>query len=81
MRLWIGILTFLLGAGLWGRSQWRTGPHPRWLAKLGIGTAALGLSTLSMTQAGLPWNVASICFSLIAIILIGWVVVETLRRR
>ena len=81
MRLWIGILTFLLGAGIWARSEWREVPAPRRGARLGFGTAALGLSTLAMTQPGLPWTIASICFSVAAIILIGWVVVETLRRR
>lgn len=80
MRLWIGILTFLLGAGLWARSEWR-GAAPPWLGRLGLGTAALGLSTLAMTQPGLPWIISSICFSIIAIVLIGWVVMDTLRRR
>jgi hypothetical protein len=81
MRLWIGILTFLLGAGIWARSEWRPGRGPAWLGRLGLGTAALGLSTLAMTQPGLSWIIASICFSIVAIVLIGWVVVETLRRR
>ena len=81
MRLWIGILTFLLGAGLWARSEWRRRPSPPWLARLGLGTASLGISTLAMTQPGLPWIFSSICFSVIAIVLIGWVVVDTIRRR
>lgn len=81
MRLWIGILTFLLGAGIWARSEWRATAAPGWHARLGLGTAALGLSTLAMTQPGLSWIIASICFSLVAIILIGWVIVDTLRRR
>jgi hypothetical protein len=33
-----------------------------------------------MTQTGLAWTISSICFSLVAIILIGWVIVDTLRR-
>ena len=81
MRLWIGIATFLIGAGLWARSQRRADPARPWLGRLGLGTLALGLSTLAMTQPGFAWTISSICFSLIAIILIGWVVVETLRRR
>ena len=81
MRLWIGILTFLLGAGICARSEWRKGPMPPWLGRLGLGTAALGLSTLAMTQPGLPWIISSICFSVVAIVLIGWVVVDTVRRR
>ncbi len=81
MRLWIGIATFFAGAALWARSQWSAAAAPRWLARLGLGTAALGLSTLAMTQPGMAWTVSSICFSVVAIVLIGWVVVETLRRR
>ena len=81
MRLWIGILTFLLGAGIWARSEWRENPAPGWVARLGLGTAALGLSTLAMTQPGLWWIIASICFSIVAIILIGWVITDTIRRR
>jgi len=81
MRLWIGIATFFAGAALWARSQWSSAAAPRWLARLGLGTAALGLSTLAMTQPGMAWTISSICFSIVAIVLIGWVVVETLRRR
>jgi len=81
MRLWIGIATFLVGAGLLARSQRREAGAPRWLARLGLGTVALGLSTLAMTQPGMAWTISSICFSVVAIILIGWVVIETLRRR
>jgi len=81
MRLSVGIVTFLLGAALWARSQWGPRPVPRWLARLGVGMAALGVSTLAMTQAGVPWIILSISCSLIAIALIGWVVVENFRRR
>ena len=81
MRLWIGIATFLLGAALWARSQWRPTSAPARTARLGLGTAALGLSTLAMTQEGIEWTISSICFSLVAIILIGWVVFELLWRR
>ena len=80
MRLWIGILTFLLGAALWARSQW-SGPAAPWSARLGVGTGALGLSTLAMTQEGLPWIFASIALSIVAIVLIGWVVHDIIRRR
>ena len=81
MRLWVGIATFLLGAALWGRSQWGRKPVPPWLARLGLGTAALGVSTLAITQQGIEWTISSISFSLIAIVLIGWVVLENFRRR
>ena len=80
MRLWIGIGTFLLGVALWYRAQVAPDRAPPWLGRLGLGTAALGLSTLAMTQAGLSWTVSSICFSVVAIALLAWVIIDTLRR-
>ena len=80
MRLWIGIVTFIVGVALWYRSQRVPARSPLWLGRLGLGTAALGMSTLAMTQPGLSWTISSICFSVVAIALLGWVVVETLRR-
>jgi hypothetical protein len=81
MALWIGIITFLFGGALWYRSQGIPDRVPRWMPRLGIGTSVLGLGTLSLSQPGLPWLIASICFSIIAIILIASVVNETWRRR
>ena len=80
MRLWIGIVTFVVGIAVWYRSQRVPERGPRWLGRLGLGTGALGMSTLAMTQEGLSWTISSICFSIVAITLLGWVVVETLRR-
>jgi hypothetical protein len=79
MRLWIGIVTFVIGIGLWYRSHGGAGSGPAWLGRLGLGASALGLSTLSMTRPGLPWTISSICFSIVAIILLGTVVLELLR--
>ncbi len=80
MRLWIGIITFLVGVAVWYRTLRAPQRGPPWLPRLGLGTASLGISTLAMTQAGLAWTISSICFSIVAITLLGWVVVETLRR-
>ena len=80
MRLWIGIITFIVGVAVWYRTHRAPGHGPPWLGRLGLGTASLGVSTLAMTQSGLPWTVSSICFSIVAIALLGTVVVETLRR-
>jgi hypothetical protein len=80
MRLWIGIVTFVVGVGLWYRSQLAPGRGPPWLGRLGLGAGALGVSTLAMTQDGLAWTISSICFSLVAIALLGAVIVEALRR-
>ena len=80
MRLYIGIITFLVGVALWYWSRRRPERGPRWLARLGLGGVALGMSTLTMTQSGMSWTISSICFSLVAIILIGWVIAEIVRR-
>lgn len=81
MRLWIGIVTFVAGAIVYHVASRDAHARPRWLARLGLGVASLGLSTLALTQAGLPWIISSLCFSVIAIALIGSVVWEILRRR
>jgi hypothetical protein len=80
MRLWIGIVTFLVGVAIWYRKARAPARGPVWLGRLGLGTASLGLSTLAMTQSGMSWTISSICFSIVAITLLGWVVVETFRR-
>ena len=80
MRLWIGIVTFVAGVGLWYRTQRAPGRGPPWLGRLGLGAGALGISTLAMTQPGLSWTISSICFSIVAIALLAWVIVEALRR-
>jgi hypothetical protein len=80
MRLWLGSLTFIVGAALWYRSQRAPERGPPWLGRVGLGAGALGMSTLSMTQQGLSWTIASICFSIVAIVLLAWVIVEMLRR-
>ena len=53
---------------------------PKWVPTLAIAIAALGLSTAAASQPGIAWSVSSICFSLIAIILILVVIREILRR-
>ena len=80
MRLWIGIVTFIAGIALWYRSQHAPERGPGWLGRLGLGASALGMSTLAMTQSGLSWTISSICFSIVAITLLAWVLVEALRR-
>ena len=80
MRLWIGIITFVVGVALWYVSQRTPRRGPPWLGRLGLGAGALGISTLAMTQPGLSWTISSICFSVVAIALLGWVIVEALRR-
>lgn len=81
MQLVLGVLTFVGGAMLWYVAQRDREFVPVWVMRLALGLTALGLSTLARTQEGLAWSISSICFSLIAIILLGSVVLEMLRRR
>jgi hypothetical protein len=86
VRLWLGVVTFLVGAAVWFFTGARFGPAARrdgadWVPRFGLALGALGLSVLASTQPGLSWTISSICFSLIAIILLVWVLIETVRRQ
>ena len=84
MRLWLGVASFLAGAtllflatpGLAGGARGR----PAWLQRLGGAMGALGLSVLASTRPGLGWSVSSICFSLIAIVLLITVLRAQIRK-
>lgn len=80
--LWLGTTTFLLGAALWWlASQTARGRlWPTWTRRLGVALLSLGLSTLAQTQSGLWWRISSMCFSLVAIVLLVWVLRENMRR-
>ena len=85
MRLWLGIVTFLTGAILWFLTGARfAGPRfarrPPWVPRLGTALAALGVSTMASTRPGVSWSISSICFALIAIVLLVWVLRDNLRR-
>ena len=80
MRLALS-LTLLIGAALlWVVSKRERAKVPAWVPTLAIAIAALGLSTAASTRVGLAWSVSSICFSIIAIVLILLVLREILRR-
>jgi len=79
MLLWIGIVTFLVGCALWYRSRRSGARFPARITRLGLGTGALGLGALAMTQPGMFWIISSICFSIVAIVLIGWVLLDTMQ--
>ena len=79
-RLLVGIALFVTGAVVWRLSTRGTLRGPLWLPRLGLGVAALGLGTLSLTQPGLWWSIASILFGAIAVGLLGAIVLQNLRR-
>ena len=80
MRLWLGIVTFLAGAVLWQIARASRRTRPTWVPRLALWLASLGLATLATTQPGLPWSVSAMCFATIAVVLIGWVLWENVRR-
>ena len=80
MRLTLAA-TLVIGALLlWFASRHEKTRVPKWVPTLAIAIGALGLSTAAASQPGLAWSISSICFSLIAIILIVTVLREILRR-
>jgi hypothetical protein len=87
-RLVVGGLAFVAGALLWFLSRARARPLApgaapvpvATLPRVGLALAALGLATLASTQPGVAWSVSSICFSLVAIVLIVTVLRDSLRR-
>ncbi|HEY0969695.1 MAG TPA: hypothetical protein VGE02_01825 [Gemmatimonadales bacterium] len=85
MRLWLGIATFLAGAVVWFTTgaTFASGrrAYPPWVPRFGLAMGALGLSVLASTRPGFGWSVSSIGFSLVAIVLMVWVMVESTRRR
>ena len=81
MRLTLAA-TLLIGAiALWLASRQEKSRVPKWVPTLAVAIGALGLSTAAASQPGLAWSISSICFSLIAIVLILVVIREILRRR
>ena len=73
--------TLLVGAiVLWFASRRERSRVPSWVPTLAVAIGALGLSTAAASQPGLGWSISSICFSLIAIILIVTVIRDMLRR-
>jgi len=73
--------TLVVGAILlWFASRRERTRVPRWVPTLAIAIGALGFSTAAASQPGLGWSISSICFSLIAIILIVTVIRDLLRR-
>jgi len=73
--------TLVVGAMLlWFVSKREGARVPRWVPTLAIAIGALGLSTAAAAQPGVAWSISSICFSIIAIVLIVMVLREMLRR-
>ena len=73
--------TLIVGALLlWFASRREQSRVPPWVPTLAIAIASLGISVAVATQPGLGWSISSICFSLIAIVLILVVIREMLRR-
>ena len=73
--------TLIVGALLlWFASRRERSRVPQWVPTLAIAIASLGVSVAVASQPGLGWSVSSICFSVIAIILILVVIRDMLKR-
>ena len=73
--------TLLIGAALlWLASRRERSRVPRWVPSLAIAIGALGLSVAASSRPGIGWSISSICFSVIAIVLILLVIRDILKR-
>jgi len=73
--------TLIIGALLlWFTSRRERSKVPRWVPPLAIAIGALCLSVAASSQPGVGWSISSICFSLIAIVLILTVIRDILKR-
>ncbi len=83
-RLIVGSITFVAGAVLWFLSRREVAARPpaipSMLPRLGVALAALGVSTLASAQPGVAWSISSICFSLVALVLIATILRDSMRR-
>jgi hypothetical protein len=80
VRVWIGAITLVGGLLLLATSRRERAAVPVWMPRLAAAVVSLGVSTLAATRPGIAWSISSISFSLIAIILLVWVIVDNLRR-
>jgi hypothetical protein len=80
MRLPLAITLVVGAALLWFVSRRESSRVPQWVPTLAMAIGSLGVSVGVATQAGVGWSVSSICFSLIAIVLILLVLRDILRR-
>lgn len=80
MRLPLAITLIVGSALLWLASRRERSRIPSWVPTLAIAIGSLGISVAVASQEGIGWSISSICFSLIAIILILVVLRDMLRR-
>jgi peptidoglycan/LPS O-acetylase OafA/YrhL len=80
MRFTLAATLIIGGLLLWFSSRRERSRVPRWVPTLAIAIASLGVSVAVATQSGIGWSISSICFSLIAIILIVVVLRDMIRR-
>ena len=84
-RVLLGAIAFVAGAALWFFTRGRAAADGRAtpaasLPRIGLAASALGLSVMASAQRGVSWSVSSICFSLVAIVLLVTVARDALRR-
>ena len=73
--------TLIVGAALlWFTSRRERSRVPQWVPTLAVAIVSLGLSVAVASRPGIGWSISSICFSLIAIILILTVIRAILKR-
>jgi peptidoglycan/LPS O-acetylase OafA/YrhL len=80
MRLTLAATLIVGAALLWLSSRREKARVPPWVPTLALASGSLGVSVAVATRPGIGWSISSICFSLIAIVLILLVIRDILRR-
>jgi hypothetical protein len=80
MRLTLAATLIVGAALLWLSSRREKARVPQWVPTLALAIGSLGVSVAVATRPGIGWSISSICFSLIAIVLILLVIRDILRR-
>lgn len=81
MRFLIGAILFVGGVALFVSARRERDHVLPGMQRLGIGVAALGLASMTLTLGTFAWNIVSIVFGAIAVGLLLSVMISQLRRR
>lgn len=81
MRFLIGAVLFVAGVALFVSARRERDHVLPGMPRLGIGVAALGLASMTLTLGTFAWNIVSIVFGAIAVVLLLSVMIQQLRRR
>ena len=80
MRFLIGAILFVAGVALFVSARREREHVLPGMPRLGVGVAALGFASMALALETFEWNIVSIVFGAIAVVLLLSVMVQQLRR-